>query len=97
MTAPLPTIKDLTTRELVAARMRYVRYLTEAYLKIFDNFDNFDESTPIPIGKRTLKGGVVHTIIASKNELRAELAGRPHIPNTAEAKRLRQCRAKQRA
>lgn len=86
-----PTLVDLNTKELLAARrsvQREERMLeTEGELK-----EGFEVRSLVAC--RMTKGGNSVAICASVAELSNELRRRPHIPGKAEAKKIRQLMAK---
>lgn len=83
------TLNDLTTKELhnALSRARPIDYGWR------DENDNLPEK-PVVVGARMITGGIRVEVSAKYSEIKAALAGRPHVPSKAEAKAARQARAK---
>lgn len=74
------TLGDISTRELVAAmRTDGNRYCSDGEWDIEISFSF----------KRMRLGGIEETVRASREEIRAELNGREHVPNKKQAATLR--------
>lgn len=74
-----PTIKDMTTKELLAA---------------LDACRSCDDANPmVRVGQRAVADGIMAVVNATEDEIRFELSGRPHVPSKKEAKVIRQLKA----
>lgn len=74
-----PTIKDMTTKELLAA---------------LESCRGHDEINPtVRVGQRAVADGIMAVVNATEDEIRFELSGRPHVPSKKEAKVIRQLKA----
>ena len=85
-----PTLRDISTRELLKALPLAVMYC-DWYS---DYGTKLDISKPIFVAKRLLKGGEIYEIFATEIDIRAVLKTRPHIPGKKEAKVIRRLMAK---
>lgn len=82
-------ISDFSTRELKNA-LRSVHACGYDY----DYYTGEKASRQIWVGQRHLPGGQLVVFFATASQIRAALAGRPHIPSKKESKTLRRLMSK---
>lgn len=80
-------ISDFSTRELKNA-------LRSAHAYGYDFYTGEETPRQIWVGQRYLPGGQLTGFFATVSQIRAALAGRPHIPSKKEGKTLRRLMSK---